>query len=182
MPQINKIGSGGMNKDVSPMLLPPHIFTDVNNVRFRNESVETITGEILGRTLPVAVNFGIHWRRPDQGYNIFAQNGYIYRVDSAGNISSMFSSNDSVYSNSDWQATLFNGGFAVILNNGKSTPLYCLYGDPNATNTFQPLPNWNYLAGLTVTAKVVRSLNYSLVAANLTLVENNITTYAPVLS
>lgn len=179
MPQVNQLGIGGMNKDVSPMLLPPNVFTDVLNVRFRNESVETITGEIFGRTLPVAANFGIHWRRPDQGYNIFALNGYIYRVDSAGNISNMLSSNDSVYNNSDWQATPFNGGFAIVINNGKSTPLYCLYGSPVAQNTFQPLPNWNYAEGLVVTAKVIRSLNYSLVAANLTINDNNVLSYAP---
>jgi hypothetical protein len=179
MPQVNQLGSGGLNKDVSPLLLPPNTFTDVLNVRFRNESVETITGEVFGRTLPVAANFGIHWRRPDQGYNIFARDGFIYRVDSAGNISNMFSSNDSVYSNSDWQATTFNGGFAIIMNNGKTTPLYCLYGSATAQNTFQPLPNWNYLSGLIITAKVVRSLNYSLVAANLTINDNNILTYAP---
>jgi len=179
MPQVTQLGSGGLNKDVSPMLLPPNIFTDVKNVRFRNQSAETITGEILGRTLPVAADFGIHWRRPDQGYNIFAKNGYIYRVDSAGNVSNMLSSNDAQYNNSDWQGTAFNGGFAIIINNGKSTPLYCLYGDPTATNSFQPLPNWNYAAGLTITAKVVRALNYSLVAANLTINDAGIITYAP---
>ena len=179
MPQVTQLGSGGLNKDVSPMLLPPNIFTDVKNVRFRNQSVETITGEILGRTLPVAADFGIHWRRPDQGYNIFAKNGYIYRVDSAGNVSNMLSSNDAQYNSSDWQGTTFNGGFAIIINNGKSTPLYCLYGDPTATNSFQPLPNWNYATGLTITAKVIRALNYSLVAANLTINNAGIITYAP---
>jgi len=179
MPQVNQLGSGGLNKDTSPLLLPPNTFTDVLNVRFRNESVETITGEVFGKTLPVAANFGIHWRRPDQGYNIFAQNGYIYRVDAAGNISNMFTSTDSVYNNSDWQATPFNGGFAVIMNNGQTTPLYCLYGSATAQNTFQPLPNWNYLSGLIITAKVVRALNYSLVAANLTINDNNVLSYAP---
>ncbi len=179
MPQVTKLGSGGINKDVSPMLLPPNTFTDVYNVRFRNESVETITGEILGRTLPIAADFGIHWRRPDQGYNIFIKDGYAYRVDSAGNASSMLSSTDTKYLNSNWQATTFNGGFSVIINNGKSTPLYCLYGDAVAGNSFQPLPNWDYIPGLVVTAKVIRSLNYSLVAANLSLTESGITTYAP---
>lgn len=179
MPQVNKLGSGGLNFDVSPMLLPQNIFSNGSNIRFRNESVETITGEGLGRTLPIAANFGVHWRRPDQGYNIFGLNGYFYRVDASGNTSSMLSSNNSVYNNSDWQSTYFNGGFAVIINNGKSTPLYCLYNDINAGNSFQELPNWNYVAGLTVTAKVIRALNYSLVAANLSITENNITTHAP---
>lgn len=179
MPQINNLGIGGMIKDTPSMVLPPNIFTDVMNVRFRNNAVEAITGETTSRTLPASVNFGIHWRRPDQGYNIFIRDGYIYRVDAAGNVSTMLASSDPKYDNSYWQATPFNGGFAIVVNNGKSTPLYCLYGDLNAQNTFQPLPNWNYTAGITVTAKVIRALNYSLVAANLTLTQDNIVTYAP---
>jgi len=179
MPQVNNLGNGGLNLDTPEMLLPPNVFSDGLNIRFRNDAVETITGEAINRVLPITPTFGIHWRRPDQGYNIFGYNGYFYRVDSAGNYSSMLSSSSAVYDNSDWQATTFNGGFAIIINNGKSTPLYCLYGDPNAGTSFQELPNWNYIDGITVSAKVIRSLNYSLVAANLTITESGITTYAP---
>ena len=179
MPQINNLGGGGMINDTPPMILPPNVFTNVNNVRFRNNAVETITGEIINHPLPATATFGIHWRRPDQGYNLFANDGYIYRMDAAGNVSTMFSSANSKYLNSHWQATPFNGGFAIIINNGTTTPLYCLYGDPYAQSSFQELPNWNYTAGVQVTAKVVRALNYSLVAANLTITENGIVKYAP---
>jgi len=179
MPQINNLGSGGLNFDTPNMLLPPNTFSEGINIRFRNNAVETITGEVFGATLPIAANFGIHWRRPDQGYNVFARDGYFVRVDAAGNTGSMLSSTDTKYSNSDWQATPFNGGYAIVFNNGKSTPLYCLYGDNVAQNTLQPLPNWNYTAGMTIYAKVVRSLNYALVAANLTITQNSIVTNAP---
>jgi hypothetical protein len=177
--QIQGLGEGGLNTDLPPMIVPMNTFTDVLNVRFDDNAVQTITGETTSRVLSITPTYGIHWRRPDQGYNIFAQDGSIIRVDSAGNQSTMFSGSGAGYTNSDWQGTYFNGGYAVILNNSKSTPLYCLYNDPVAGNTFQPLPNWNYVAGLTVTAKVIRSLNYSLVAANLTLVQSGITTSAP---
>jgi len=177
--QVKDLGRGGWNSDVPPMTLPMNTFTDVLNVRFDDESVQTITGETTSRVVSNSPDYGIHWRRPDQSYNIYAKNGSIVRVDAAGSTSSMLASADPLYNNSDWQGTLFNGGFAVVLNNGKTTPLYCLYGDAVAGSTFQPLPNWNYVAGLVVTAKVVRSLNYSLVAANLTLTQSGITTYAP---
>jgi len=176
---ITDLGKGGLNTDLSPLIVPPNVFSDVLNVRFDDNAVQTITGEGAYRTVAITPDYGIHWKRPDQGYNIFAKNGAIVRVDAAGNSSNMFSSADVVYNNSDWQGTLFNGGFAVVVNNGQTTPLYCLYGSPSAGSTFQPLPGWNYLAGLTVTAKVIRSLNYSLVAANLTLTESGIVTYAP---
>jgi hypothetical protein len=176
---ITDLGKGGLNTDLSPLIVPPNVFSDVLNVRFDDNAVQTITGEAAYRTVAIAPNYGIHWKRPDQGYNIFAKNGAIVRVDAAGNTSNMFASADVVYDNSDWQGTQFNGGFAIILNNGQTTPLYCLYGSPSAGSTFQPLPNWNYVAGLAVTAKVIRAYNYSLVAANLTLTQDGIITYAP---
>jgi len=177
--QVKDLGQGGLNLDVPQMTIPLNVFTDGLNVRFDDNAVQAITGETTNRVVAIAPNYGIHWRRPDQGYNIFAKDGDIVRVDAAGSTSSMFSSVASEYTNSDWQGTTFNGGFAIILNNGKSTPMYCLYNDPAAGTSFQPLPGWNYYAGLTVTAKVIRSLNYSLVAANLTLTQSGIVTSAP---
>jgi len=177
--QIKGLGEGGLNTDTPPMLVPPNTFTDVLNVRFYSNAVQTITGETTGRVLSIVPDFGVHWRRPDQGYNIFGKNGNFVKVDSAGNQSSMLASSDTIYANSDWQSTLFNGGYAIVINNGTSTPLYCLYGSSTAGSTFQPLPGWNYTAGTTVTAKVIRSLNYSLVAGNLTITSSGINTYAP---
>jgi len=177
--QVANLGQGGLNTDLPAMLVPMNTFTDCLNVRFNNNAVETITGEALGRTVTVAPNFGVHWKRPDQGYNIFIRDGNAVRVDSAGNSSVMLNSADAQYTNSDWQSTLFNGGFSIIINNGKSTPLYCLYGDPVAGTTFQPIPGWNYISGISVTAKVIRSLNYSLVAANLSISDGTTVTNAP---
>lgn len=177
--QVKQLGQGGLNTDTPAMILPLNTFTDVLNVRFDDNAVETITGETTNRSISLQPTFGVHWRRPDQGYNIFANNGYFVRVDSAGNSSSMMSSNDVVYDDSDWQSTYFNGGFAIVFNNGKSTPKYCLYGSLTANNTLQDIPNWNYYSGLVVTAKVIRALNYSLVAANLTIDDNGVVTHAP---
>jgi len=178
---IEQLGKGGLNTDLPPMIVPQNTFTDVLNVRFDDEAVSTITGESIYRTVSIAPDYGIHWRRPDQGYNIFAKDGNVVRVDAAGNQSTMYAGTGGSYTNSDWQGTLFNGGYAIVLNNGRTTPIYCLYGDINADSAFLPLPNWNYSAGLTITAKVVRSLNYSLVAANLTIANSTtgVTTYAP---
>jgi hypothetical protein len=177
--QVRDLGNGGLNTDLPPMILAPNQFSDCLNVRFDDNAIQAITGEAIYRTLSIAPDYGIHWRRPDKGYNIFAKDGVIIKVEADGTASNMLSSVDPIYDNSNWQGTYFNGGFAVVVNNGTSTPLYCLYGDPVAGDTFQPLPNWNYLAGLTVTAKLVRALNYSLIAANLTLDQSGTVTYAP---
>jgi hypothetical protein len=176
---INNLGSGGVSKDTPAINLPPNVFTDALNVRFDNGAVETITGEILYTSVTNSPDFGIHWRRPDQGYNIFAKNGSIVRVDAAGNIGTMLNSNLSQYNNSKWDGIHYNGGYAIIINNGKSTPLFCLYGDASADSQFRDLPGWNYTTGITVTAKLIRPLSYALVAANLTTTQNNVVTNMP---
>jgi hypothetical protein len=177
---INNLGTLGVVKDLPPFGLAPNAFTDANNVRFDNNSVQTITGEtIYSTSVAIAPDYGIHWRRPDQGYNIFAKNGNIVRVDSAGNTSSMFTSADAAYNNSKWDGCTFNGGYAIVLNNGVTTPKYCLYGSTTAGSSFQDLPGWNYLSGLTVNAKIIRQLGYALVACNLTLTQDSIITNAP---
>lgn len=176
---IEQFGRGGWNSDMPPLILPQNTFTDVMNVRFDDEAIQATTGETTYKSVSTLPDFGIHWRRPDQGYNIFAKNGNIVRIDASGNQSAMLTSSSSSYNNSDWQGTLFNGGFAIVINNGTSTPLYCLYGSSTAGSSFQPLPNWNYVSGLTITAKVIRAFNYSLVAANLTLDQSGNVTYAP---
>ena len=178
---ITQLGKAGVIKDLPPTLLPENCFTEALNVRFINESVTAMKGESLYKLYTTVVpEYGIHWRRPDQGYNVSANDGIIVRSDAAGGESFMLNSADAQYTDSVWQTDTFNGGYSIIFNNGKSTPLYALYGHPTAGSTLQEFPGWNYLAGLTVTAKVVRNLNYSLVAANLTLNQSGTITYAQI--
>jgi hypothetical protein len=178
--QISELGKGGWNPDIPKMILPLNVFSDVNNIRFDDESLRTTTGETTYQVISTAPTWGIHWQRPDVSYNIFVADGNITRVAADGTQTSMSPLTPRAADvGSKWQGSYFNGGFAIIINNGLTVPLYCLHGDPTAENNFTPLPNWNYVAGLTVTAKVVRSLNYSLVAANLTLNQDGVLTYAP---
>jgi len=74
---ITDLGKGGLNTDLSPLIVPPNVFSDVLNVRFDDNAVQTITGEAAYRTVSITPDYGIHWKRPDQGYNIFAKNGAI---------------------------------------------------------------------------------------------------------
>jgi hypothetical protein len=170
----------GIIKDTPSLVIPENAFSDGRNVRFRNGAIESFAGETLYRELSsIQPTYGIHWRRPDQSYNIYLLNGKVVRADSAGNESVMLDSADSKYNNSEWEHTLFNGGYAVVINNGKSTPLYALYGGGTADNQFLELPGWNYSSGVTIAAKVVRTLGYSLVAANLTLTTGSSVSEAP---
>jgi len=179
--QIMELGRGGIIKDLPAVLLPDNAFSDGLNIRFDNESVETITGEIVSNTLnSFQADYGFHWNRPDQGYNIYLKDGNAIRVDSAKNQSSVIVLGSGVdYNDSVWQSTYFNGGYAVVINNGRTTPKYMLYGDLNYSNTFAEIPGWNYFGGLEVTARVIKPLGYSLVAANLTINDNGTIINAP---
>jgi len=82
---INDLGSGGFNADTPPSIIPLNTFSDVLNVRFDDNSVSTTTGEGTHRVVSIIPDYGIHWRRPDQGYNIFAKGNKsrsLYTVDS----------------------------------------------------------------------------------------------------
>lgn len=177
---VKNLGDGGINKDAAVIGLPPNIFTDARNVRFRNGAIETILGESnLFAMTSLNAEMGIHWPRPDVGYNVFANDGVITRVNASGAESNLLNSVSADYTDSVWQADLFGGGYAVIFNNGKSTPLYALYEDPSADAALIPFPGWNYIPGTTITASVVRSFNYSIVAANLTITTGSTVVAAP---
>lgn len=175
---VKGLGKGGLNKDTSPVNLPENVFTDALNVRFRNSSVETILGESIAFSMAtLTADAGIHWPRPDTRYNVFAKGGQITRKNAAGTETSMMT--NSAYNGSRWQTDHFGGGYAIIFNNGTGTPLYALYASATADATMQPFPGWNYIGGYTVSAKVIRPFNYSLVAANLTINTGSVITYAP---
>jgi hypothetical protein len=221
--QILNLGSGGVAYDTPKSLLPENVFTDVRNVRFKNQSVGTITGEALYATLSNAPNYGFAWRRPEGFYNIFLRDdsyvlvnataardttlGFtwsIARIETTSTCSSLpnwlcaeftdllvdnvintyseaqlilsqgiYSDSSEIpssgtYSLRQWQTTTFNGGYAIVINDGSRTPKYIDYNSDILALTFTDIPGWNYVSGKTVSTKVIRPLGYSLVAANLT--------------
>lgn len=165
---VKDLGKGGVVKDTAPALLPENVMTDALNVRFRNGSIDKILGESsLFTVAGCSPEYGIHWRRPDESYNVLIKDGLAVAKDSAGAETSMLSSVDSIFTDSKWQMDVFGGGYAVFINNGRTTPKYALYADPTADLSFQDFPGWNYTVGTTITAKVIRPFGYALVAGNL---------------
>jgi len=233
--QILNLGTGGVAYDTPKVLLPENVFTDVRNVRFKNQSVGTITGEELYANIANNPNYGFSWRRPDGFYNVFLRDdtsvlvnasaardttlGYTWEVAritttdtcstlpnwacaeftalDADNVTNTYSeaqlvvsqgiysgaslAADSPYSVRQWQTTTFNGGYAIVINDGQRIPKYVDYTSSVLAINFTDIPGWNYTSGVTVSAKVIRPLGYSLVAANLKLTNTNTgqVTYAP---
>lgn len=234
--QIVNLGSGGVSYDMPKVLLSENVFSDVRNVRFKNNTVGTITGEELYANVINYPNYGIFWRRPDGYYNVFLRDDYIVITDATGARDTLLGltwevgrftdlavcdtepdwacaeftalSNESVintystariveskgissvsgnadlttqYSERNWQSTTFNGGYAIVINDGQRTPKYADQNTDPSNFSFTDIPGWNYTSGIEVSAKVIRQLGYSLVAANFQIKDTatgNIT-YAP---
>jgi hypothetical protein len=174
MSQVGQLGSGGIVLDQPSVALPPNVFSNGRNVRFRDEAVESITGEVVEvpHDPTKGVLYGFHWRTTAGGYNCyFRKNGASDAPDVLevrlpdGRISVSFDQPKLGY----WDHTLFNGGYSAVINNGVSVPKYLSLVDGVAA--IQELPGWNYTEGISVTARIVRSFGYSLLAANLSVVD-----------
>ena len=160
---INGLHTVGLIKDTPSLALPGNGYSDVKNVRFTNGSVQKMTGEvelISAATLSTFNgNVGIGeivytawWDNP----NLSPNNGYYIVVGRANNLDSLYiiNANDLTIENLDftvpsggtWQHTVFQGGYAFIINNGISRPVYILDETGNTDITqleAYELPGWD---------------------------------------
>ena len=166
---IQDIDKYGLIADSPAIALPPGAFSDVLNVRFDNGAIRKVKGyaeifEALSLTNIIKVAY---WPNPNKPVWIVVNRensdteDHIYAVylDSNNAITSTDLSLDSAtgYSTSDnWQATLFNGGYSIIMNPGNGTPQHATdtQGSSNLPD-FANLPNWDgYTAESTTVSKV----------------------------
>ncbi len=161
------IASKGVVIDTPPVALAQNIFSDVKNIRFKDGAARKIEGELLldnlaglaGQTRYFAV-----WENPNlQPTGVY----YLWVVDkvSAGvtigqaiyiqdhtgtqrdiTPSTLNSGNGFQFTASNWQHTLFSGGFTFIINNGIDKPHYILDtpGNTDINNiVLAELPGWD---------------------------------------
>lgn len=152
---ISQIHTMGLIKDTPPIALPPNAFSDVLNVRFNNGGVSKIEGErMIFPNLQITGDI-IHiawWANP----NLTPTSGYYVVVATYNSIDKIYvvdantgTSRDlgiEIPSGGKWQHTTYQGGYAIILNNGIVRPLYILDSTGN-TNILEldifELPGWD---------------------------------------
>lgn len=148
----------GLVKDTPAIALPTNAFSDVLNVRFNNGCVEKMPGEAKLFTAysgdPIVGNL-IHivdWANP----NLTPTDGYYVVVATDGTLDRAYAVRASdgntrflgieVLTGGVWQHTVFQGGYAVVLNNGVARPWYVLDATGNTDMTtldaFE-LPGWD---------------------------------------
>ena len=155
---ITGLNTVGLVKDTPAIALPTNAFSDVLNVRFNNGCVEKIPGEaklfssftgdaIVGNLIHIA-----WWANPNltptNGYYVVVATDnttdrvYIVRA-SDGNTKDL---EIDVPAGGDWQHTVYQGGYAIIINNGLARPWYILDStgntDMSILDAFE-LPGWD---------------------------------------
>ena len=163
---IQGLDQTGVIYDTPPVALPPNAFSDVRNVRFKDGAVRKMEGEVNlfpdffpGPTedlLPPGSRYRYvaWWPNPNvaasnSGYYLVIveipgtpnmDRAYIVSPDGTRSMKGEFAAGG------DWQHTFFQGGFALIINNGLNVPQFILDPDGNtalaSVPNFAPLPGW----------------------------------------
>ena len=155
---ITGLNAVGLVKDTPAIALPTNAFSDVLNVRFNNGCVEKIPGEaklfssftgdsIVGSLIHIA-----WWANP----NLTPTNGYyvVVATDNTTDRVYIVRASDGntkdleldVPTGGNWQHTVYQGGYAIIINNGVARPWYILDStgntDMSILDAFE-LPGWD---------------------------------------
>ena len=204
---VTGLSDAGLIADMPPVTLPPNAFSDCNNVRFRNGAASKVRGAIDIMPFVMLGTYDIlkyvaWWPSPNlaifnQGYYLLVvhrdsnEHVYVLKVGELGTAEEPVVLEDTQplhttsHIGGNWQHTLFQGGFAFVINNGLEAPHYILDPADNTevsglgvevsgaiVNRFGELPGWDsYAVDLenvgNVTAAVIRSFGDFLVAGNL---------------
>lgn len=163
---IAPLDSIGLIKDVPPVALPPNAFTDALNVRFRHGAVKKMSGE---KTIPEITPtylghsdgefiFVTEWANPnlsnDNTYyivvvrdtSIMEDHVYLIKAYPLDIANPEYTEIGTTSNLGNWQETLFQGGYAIILNNGVDIPYYLMdteAGTAFANFALKQLPGWD---------------------------------------
>ena len=162
---IQDIASAGIVRDVPSISLPANVYSDAENVRFHSNAVRKMEGEQkISRVLLIndeTIEYVIYWQAPTANYYIYIDTSGDVFATNADNLSARVTVGQFANGSGDgvnWQHTLFNGGFNLILNNGVDVPQYL--SDPVSAGSMSELPNWDsYLAQEEVTTVVWDEFN-----------------------
>ena len=164
---ITDIASAGVIKDTPSVSLPPNVFSDMRNVRLHNNAINKMPGEMDRIEGLSGVSYVAFWPAPrgDKYIVILEKELRVYDGDWVEETNS--STRSGVDDGTNWQHTLFNGGYHLILNNGESRPVFLSDVDPY---TVQPLPNWDSYA----VEDIVREFEHDGSSDSITIVDENL--------
>ena len=140
---ISGLAEAGLIEDTPSIALPPNAFSDVLNVRFKNNSITKFEADEILMSGLTNVVYAAEWPST-------LGKRYVVLTEVSGNtVLTVYDDSWTVVANQggtytgvtggEWQHTLFNGGYHIIFNNGNSTPIF-LQDDVSGVNE---LPGWD---------------------------------------
>lgn len=140
---ISGLAETGLIEDTPSVALPPNAFSDVLNVRFKNNTITKFEADETLLSGLTGVVYAAEWIST-------LGKRYVVLTESGGNTTftvyddswSVVASQGGTYTGvtgGEWQHTLFNGGYHIIFNNGNSTPVF-LQDDISGVTE---LPGWD---------------------------------------
>ena len=168
---IGNLGQTGLILDAPPISIPPGAFSDARNVRFRHGAIRKMEGEVnlfpnifednyvngLATNDSETLKYVAWWPNPNLAdnlrgyYLIIAEDGrrgkdVAYICLPGADSERVEKGSFSPAPASAWQHTFFQGGYALIINNGVDAPEYILDVDGNEDINLVPdfaiLPGW----------------------------------------
>lgn len=126
----------GMVKDTPSLAIPPNAFSDALNVRFKDGQVSKAHGEVnvlptlIGDPIVGSIIYVAYWSNPnlnptDCYYLLVTTDNtidYLYVVRASDGV--VHDLNKPVTAGGNWQHTVFQGGFAIVINNANAKPQY----------------------------------------------------------
>ena len=153
---ISQLHTVGLIRDTPAVALPPNAFSDASNVRFYAGAVRKMPGEMIvsspGFQGTGSIIFTTWWNNPNltptDGYFIVVRNegpnDVLYAVRATD--STVRHLGVSIPTGGKWQSTIFQGGYAIVINNGVAKPFYVLDQTGNIDITAleaYELPGWD---------------------------------------
>ena len=149
---ITDLASTGLIEDTPSVSLPPNAFSDCQNVRFHSGAIRKFPDEsdVLDTIGPANIVYVAHWPSTvGSKYVVLTDDGTDTVITVYNDDGTQFQIEGSNYTDTrtgitggEWQHTIFNGGYHIILNNGNSTPVYLQADTIDAIE----LPGWDSYA------------------------------------
>jgi len=147
---ISNLTEIGLVVDTPAVSLPPNVFSDVQNVRFRDGAVQKFPGE-TDRFTSTGIDYVAFWPAPSGDKYVVIRGTTLQILNASySNVSYTNPESISISDSSNWQHTLFNGGFHIVINNGAQAPMYI---QDDSTPVIKKLPGWESYAPNTIIKK-----------------------------
>ena len=188
---IEGIDKLGFIADTPAVNLPPGAWSDVNNVRFNDGAIRKFLGHIgvFDGTGFMNIQHIAYWENPNRRYYIVVNRDTADSMDRVYTLQLEEDGNPMVHLRYEfpvptgnerdfWESIQFNGGFSIVINNGRGTPQHITAqtGDELPDDTqFADLPGWaSYRVNTPTTDDPDATTMVNSVTANIIIAEGNV--------